>query len=224
MKSTQKKQTIPNRERLTESYMDQLQISGHPPVSVRKLCQDLDLSEKDFYSEFASLNAVEKHFWKDWMESLVTAVTSGKEWSEFSSKQRYLAFLFAFAGKALESRSLLEQRFGKLTYFCSPNSLDGLKKVFKNFVSDLVNQGIDGGEIAPRGVVGSLYPEVLYIHWRSVLNFFLKDESHGFERTDAFIEKTVEFAFDLLRTQAIDSAADLARFVLPQFAHFGEKN
>jgi hypothetical protein len=62
------------------------------------------------------------------------------------------------------------------------------------------------------------------VHWRSVLEYFLKDESQGFERTDAFIEKTVEFAFDLLRTQAIDSAADLARFLLPQIAHFGGRN
>jgi len=224
MKSTTKKHTIPNRERIMEVYMEELQNSGHPPVSVRRLCQDLDLSEKDFYREFTSLNMVEKHFWKDWMENLVTAVTSGKEWSAFSSKQRYLAFLFAFAGKALECRSLLEQRFGQLTYFCSPNSLEGLKNIFKIFISDLVNHGVDNGEIAPRGVVGSLYPEVLYIHWRSVLNYFLKDESHGFDRTDAFIEKTVEFAFDLLSTQAIDSAADLARFVLPQLAHFGDKN
>ena len=70
--------------------------------------------------------------------------------------------------------------------------------------------------------MGNVYPEVLYIHWRSVLEYFLKDESTRFERTDAFIEKTVELAFDLLRTQAVDSAADLIRFLLPQFTRFGK--
>ena len=53
------------------------------------------------------------------------------------------------------------------------------------------------------------------MHFRAVISFLIKDESQQFERTDAFIEKTVAFAFDVLRTQAIDSAFDLARFLVP---------
>jgi hypothetical protein len=42
------------------------------------------------------------------------------------------------------------------------------------------------------------------------------DDSKGFERTDAFVEKSAAVAFDLIRTQALDSAVDLARFLLPR--------
>lgn len=174
--------------------------------------------------EFPSLHAVENEFWKQWIEAIITGVKKGKEWSTFSSKEQYLAFLFAFAGEALERRSLLEQRFAKLTLLCSPDALKGLKSSFKSFAAELIDHGMENGEIARRGPLGDVYPEVLYIHWRSVLKYFLKDESQGFERTDAFIEKTVEFAFDLFRTQAVDSAADLIRFLLPQIAHFGKRS
>jgi hypothetical protein len=220
-KSGQKKN---HRSMISEAYMGNIRKDGHAPASVHRFCQDLGISEKDFYMAFPNLDSVEKHFWKAWIESIFTAVSAGKEWSSFSAKERYLAFLFAFTGEALEHRSLLEQRFGKLTLLCRPTSLDSLKNSFKDFASDLIHHGMDQGEIAHRGALGNLYPEVLYIHWRSVLEYFLKDDSEGFERTDAFIEKTVEFAFDLLRTQAIDSAADLARFLLPQIAHFGRRN
>ena len=209
---------------ISEAYMATLQKEGHAPVSVHRFCKDLGVEEKDFYMAFPNLHAVEKHFWRSWMETIIAAVSSGKEWTSFSAKERYLAFLFAFTGQALEQRSLLEQRFGKLTLLCNPSSLDGLKSSFKDFAGDLIQYGMEKGEIAHRGALGNLYPEVLYIHWRSVLEYFLKDESQGFERTDAFIEKTVEFAFDLFRTQAIDSAADLVRFLLPQLAHFGGRN
>jgi len=209
---------------ISEAYMATLQNEGRTPASVYRFCQDNGIKEKDFYTTFPNLNAVEKHFWKEWIEMIIDAVSSGKEWASFSARERYLAFLFAFSGEALEQRSLLEQRFGKLTLLCSPASLEGLKSSFKDFAGDLIQYGMENGEIANRGALGNLYPEVLYIHWRSVLEYFLKDESKGFERTDAFIEKTVEFAFDLLRTQVIDSAADLARFLLPQFACFGGKN
>jgi hypothetical protein len=220
-KSGQKKD---HRTMISEAYMATLRREGRAPSSTHRLCEDLGIGEKDFYAVFPNLNAVEKYFWKNWIESIIEAVSSGKEWTSFSSKERYLAFLFAFTGEALEQRSLLEQRFGKLTLLCSPSSLDGLKSSFKDFAGDVIHHGIEKGEIASRGAIGNFYPEVLYIHWRSVLEYFLKDESRGFEQTDAFVEKTVEFAFDLLRTQAIDSAADLARFLLPQIAHFGGKS
>jgi hypothetical protein len=70
-------------------------------------------------------------------------------------------------------------------------------------------------EIAERGRLSALYPEALYLHLRGAIDFNLRDESRGYERTDAFIEKTVAVAFDLLRTQVFDSALDLARFLIP---------
>ena len=210
------------RQSILDTYIAQLQKTGKTHISVHSLCLDLKIGEKEFYGEFPSLSAVEKHFWKGWIESIIDAVSSGKEWGAFSAKEQYLAFLFAFAGEALEHRSLLEQRFSNLTLLCSPDTLDGLKSSFKDFASGIIARGMESGEIAHRGPLGNVYPEVLYIHWRSVLEYFLKDESTRFERTDAFIEKTVELAFDLLRTQAVDSAADLIRFLLPQFTRFGK--
>jgi hypothetical protein len=93
--------------------------------------------------------------------------------------------------------------------------LNAFEEHFKTFASDIIDHGLSTGEIASRGPLQSLYPAVLYIHFRAVIAFLLKDESQRFERTDAFIEKTVAFAFDVIRTQAIDSAFDLARFLAP---------
>jgi hypothetical protein len=211
------------RQSILNAHIAHLQKTGKAYVSVHSLCLDLKIDEKEFYGEFPSLSAVEKHFWREWIEKIIDAVSSGKEWAEFSAKEQYLAFLFAFAGEALESRSLLEQRFSKLTLLCSPRALEGLKDSFKDFAGGIIAHGMETGEIAHRGPLGNAYPEVLYIHWRLVLEYFLKDESAGFQRTDAFIEKTVELAFDLLRTQAIDSAADLIRFLLPQIANLGKR-
>jgi ubiquinone biosynthesis protein COQ9 len=72
------------------------------------------------------------------------------------------------------------------------------------------------GEIAERGRLGGLYPQALYLHFRAVIDFYVKDTSPRYERTDAFVEKSVTLAFDLLRTQAIDSAFDLLRFLAPR--------
>ena len=46
-----------------------------------------------------------------------------------------------------------------------------------------------------------------------MVEFTLADDSSGFERTDAYIEKSVRLAFDVIGTQAVDSAFDLFRFL-----------
>jgi hypothetical protein len=79
-----------------------------------------------------------------------------------------------------------------------------------------VAKGVESGEIADRGRLTPLYPEALYFHLRSVIDFYLKDDSKRFERTDAFVEKSAAVAFDVIRTQALDSAVDLARFLVPR--------
>ena len=68
------------------------------------------------------------------------------------------------------------------------------------------------GEIASYGQGSRVYAQVFALHFLSVIDFWLRDESPGFERTDAFIEKTVRLATDLIGRGPIDSAVDLARF------------
>jgi tetracycline repressor-like protein len=41
----------------------------------------------------------------------------------------------------------------------------------------------------------------------------LQDDSEGYEQTDVFIKKTVKLAFELIRSQVIDSAFDLGKFL-----------
>jgi Tetracyclin repressor-like, C-terminal domain len=46
-----------------------------------------------------------------------------------------------------------------------------------------------------------------------ILDFWVKDKSKGFENTDAMIEKSVNTAFDLMGSTALDSVLDFAKFM-----------
>jgi len=52
-----------------------------------------------------------------------------------------------------------------------------------------------------------------WLQFMSVLLFWLKDESKGFNRTDVFIEKSLKFSFDLTDSNVISSFIDLNKFV-----------
>lgn len=203
------------RAKILAAFSAHMAEEGHAPRTVAKFCRELGITEVVFYRHFPSLPAVEKAFWRDWMAGVIGVVESGAEWAEFTARERYLAFLFALIQAATERRSLLLERFHDIAPLANPAALEGLRSEFLEFARRLVDHGIALGEIAERRGLKNLYPGILYAHLRWVIDYHLKDESEEFDRTDAFIEKTVRLAFDLFRTQAFDSAADLLRFLLP---------
>ena len=188
---------------------------GRPPRSVARFCKELGITEVIFYKHFPSLHAVEKAFWRHWITEVISAVEGGEDWEEFTARERYLSFLFALTQSAIARRSLLLERFHDISPISHPAGLEGMRSEFLEFAGRLIDRGTESGEIAERRGLSTLYPGILYVHLRWVIDQWLKDESEEFERTDAFIEKTVTLAFDLFRSQALDSAADLIRFLLP---------
>jgi AcrR family transcriptional regulator len=207
------------KEKFLVGFRDHVGRHGHPPASVIVLCEPLGLAERDFYAEFGSLEALESAFWEDLFTKTLAAAESGPEWEGFSARQRMLAFLFAFLEKSLDVRTVLLFRFRHLSPLANPDWLRGLERRFKDWANELVKQASASGEIAERGRLSGLYPSALYLLLRSVIDFNVKDTSARYERSDAFVEKSVNLAFDLLRTQAVDSAFDLLRFLAPWGRH-----
>lgn len=205
-----------DRTRILQAVGDHLREHGQPPASVFRLCQQLEISERTFFTHFPTLEAAEGAIWTDLMQRVVHAVESGPEWAEFSARQRLLAFYFAFGEESLGMRSILLARLGKCGALARPPWLRGFEELFREFAQRIVERGLAQEEIADRGQISSIYPGALYTQFRSIIDFHLKDVSPGYERTDAYIEKSVTLAFELLRKQALDAAFDLVRFLIPR--------
>ena len=81
----------------------------------------------------------------------------------------------------------------------------------------LVQEGLSTEEIAKRQLISDKYKYLLWAQPVSIFKFWVKDESDNFEETDALIEKTVNFSFDLMRSNSLDSFFDLAKFHVQHF-------
>ncbi len=203
------------RDRLIQAYIHHVLEEGRPPASVFKFCRSLEIAEKDFYQLFSSFPALEGQVWASWVEQTTAAITASPEWPNFNARQRMLTFFFAFFERAVEHRSFLLARFP-----CPKQRLTGeapavgaLKRRFEQFAESTLQHGVDSGEIASRGPLNRVYAPTFTELFLSAIDFHVRDESPGFERTDAYVEKTTLLAFDLLSRSAIESAIDLVRFV-----------
>ncbi len=200
------------------NYREYVLENGHAPPSVYAFAKSIEIGEREFFEAFASFEALEAGIWRKAVTDTIDGIQQGEEWSGFSAHQKLLTFHYAFCDRILDQRSFFLARFPRGSKGELPSrSLLPMREAFVTFARKLVAEGEEREEIACRGPLSKTYPEALFGHFLTVIEFNLADSSSKFERTDAYIEKSVRLAFDVIGTQALDSALDLVRFFSASF-------
>jgi len=103
-----------------------------------------------------------------------------------------------------------------------PAILSGVKPIFENFAEELINEGLESGELAERRFLSKRYKDALWLQFGFILNFWVGDDSIGFEKTDEAIEKGINVTFDLFQHSPIDNLLEYGKF-LSRNGKFKEK-
>lgn len=210
------KTTSASTDAIRSAYVDHLLTEGKQPASVYKFCLDLGIKEEAFYSHFGSFDAIEKDIWAGFINKSVSRLQSDKTFKSFTSREKILSFYFALFEELKNNRSFAIHQistFRKPELSLTPTYLKDFKKTFDEFISSTLEQGKGSGEVGTRPYLDKLYPQLFWMHLGFLLLFWREDESAGFEKTDAAIEKSVNLAFDLIGKGAVDSAFDFAKFL-----------
>ncbi len=205
-------------EKIRQSYLDYILKKGERPFSVYQLSQDLNMDEETFYQYFASLGAVERSVWQGFLEQTLERLQKDASYAEFTAREKLLAFFYTLIEVLKKNRSYVVfclKNLQKLRFFLTVGS--DFREQLGDYARQLIQEGIEGGEVISRLYISQHYHRALWWQLATVLYFWIKDESQDFERTDAFIEKSVHFKFDILGHTPIDSAWDMARFLFQEF-------
>ena len=196
---------------LIETYIRRVLRKGTPYPTVFKLCKKAGVDETAFYAHFPNLDAVAASAWLQPLNAAHEIVAADEEFEHFGLHNKIVSLLYTTLEQATAHRSFMLQAWPGLDVKSGP--LRDQARAYKQVVMPWIEQAVADGTIARRAAGPSVYARVFSAHYILVLDFWLKDESNQFERTDAFVEKTVTLAMDLIGKQAFDSALDLARFI-----------
>lgn len=203
-----------NREKCLKAYKEYWLEHGKAPASVYRFCKDNALKETDFYKTFASFDSLESQLWLAWFEEARLAVENEADFAEQGARQRMLAIYFTLIEVLQEERSFFLLRWPKGPCMGACKRLERMRSAFQSFAREAAAKGEADGEIASRGKPTEWFPRISSLHLGLILSFHSKDDSEAFQRTDAFIEKSVRLLFDAAAEQVIDSAFDLVRFLV----------
>lgn len=200
---------------IQNAYIDYVLTHGSKPASVYLFSKENGMTEDEFYNLYASFEGIENSIWTDVCEKVLLEVQGQKVWGKYSSREKILSFFYAYIELLKSKRSFVlhslkhsEHRVG------APPVLDGTKTIFESFASALVEEGVESGELANRRFLSSKYKDALWIQFGVILNFWAKDNSAGFEKTDEAIEKGVNLTFDLFAKSPLDSLFDYGKFMM----------
>ncbi|MEJ1929060.1 TetR family transcriptional regulator C-terminal domain-containing protein [Nostoc sp. NIES-2111] len=202
-------------EQFQEAYLDYVLTEGKPPVSVYALAKSLGADEQAFYAVYNNFTAVEQALWADLFTQTRERLTAEPAYAGYTVREKLLAFFFTWVEVLKPRRSfvLYSATTEKHTPFRTPAAMKELKRHFLAYADDLVNEGLDSGELVSRPLVSDRYAEGLWAQLVFVTHFWAQDTSTAFEQTDAAIEKAVRLGFELMGQNVVDAAADLAKFL-----------
>ncbi|MGV8880015.1 MAG: TetR family transcriptional regulator C-terminal domain-containing protein [Sphingobacteriaceae bacterium] len=211
------------KEKIQNAYMDYVLTHAEQPKSVYIFTRKQKSTEEAFYKHFGSFEGVEQSIWTDLMQKTIAEVQAQQIWIKYSSREKGLSLFYSFFELLKNTRSFAVYSAGQMPkHIGTPKLLQGLKTAFINFTIGILQEGLDSSELTERKFFSDRYKDTLWLQFSFILDFWLRDTSAGFEKTDEAIEKGLNVTFDLFQRSPIDNLLEYGKFLIKN-GGFSEK-
>lgn len=211
-------ENIITEEKIFELYGDYILNHGERPKNIYRFAKDNEFEEKDFYDYFSSFEQIEKSMLVNLFNKSVELGTEVNSSDKITSKEKLLNVYFIFFENMTMNRSLVLMILGK-DKLHSAKILNQLKETHRQFIKALDFNDWEMIQKAKDDVKNfheKAREEALWIHFVSSIEFWKKDTSPAFEKTDIFIEKTIDTGFELMDNAPFRKVVDLGKFLFKE--------
>jgi len=202
-------------ETVLSAYMNHILEHGTRPKNVFVFAKELKISEQEFYQHYASFDVLEQEVFTTFFTNTLELLHKNKDYSTFDSKNKLLSFYFTFFEIMNRNRSYIIHMLsqGKME---SMKSLAPLRKHFKAFIDDLELDSLDLVQENLNRIKAKSLSEIAWAQLLFTVKFWLSDTSPGFEKTDVFIEKSINTTVDLVASKPFEGLIDLGKFLFKE--------
>lgn len=213
------------KNKLTETdiiayYMDHVLEHHEKPKSVYSFSKKNSFEESEFYNFFGSFEALEKRIFTVFYQNTIDALENNDDYKTFDARNKLLSFYFTFFETLTANRSYVFYALNShKNTLKSLSLLSGLKQHFSKYIANLDIETLDIKEARIEKIQAKALQESAWFQWLVTLKFWLEDTSAGFEKTDIFIEKSVNASFDIINIAPLKSVIDFGKFLFKEKMH-----
>lgn len=211
-----KKKTI-TKEDIVSKYMNEVLEKGTKPKSVYHFAKENDFTEAEFYSFFGTLEGLEKEIFRLFFENTVDLLHKNGDYLEYDMKNKMLSFYFTFFEILTANRSYVLQVL-KMDKNPLKNlvQLTLLRDNFRNYVSEILTDDYRLEQEKLQKFQEKAIQESAWLQLMLTIKFWMEDESAAFEKTDIFIEKSVNASFELMNVAPMNHLIDFGKFLFKE--------
>jgi len=201
-------------KKIREHYINYINEHQKRPSSIPKFMESIEETDATFYKYYHSFAEIDKLAWKEFFDVTLASIQSGEEYMAFPVSDKMQVFFFTLFNVLQENGVYVKFTFEDTQFWeFTPSCLSLFHENFNFFAQDIVNEGIESGDIAARPFLSDYYVGLLWGQALLILSTWVADTSEEYERSDAAVEKSTTFAFDILGKGLFDSGFDLIKFV-----------
>ena len=205
------------KEDIISMYMDYLLEEGAQPASVYKFAKMNNFDEALFYQFFGSFEALEQTIFRAFFDNAHALLEKSDDYQSYDARNKLLSFYYTFFEILTANRSYVSHVLnGHKDQLKKVKALSELKKAFTNYIETLEIDTIDVKQEQLEKIQKRSIEESAWLQLLIIVKFWLDDTSPSFEKTDIFIEKSINTSFDLLNTQPLRSIIDLGKFIFKE--------
>lgn len=197
-------------------------LNAEIPKNVYVFCKKHNIEEPAFYKFFNSISQLENGVWNAFYENTIELLHQNESFQTYDDQQKLISFYFTFFEVLTLNRSYVIEVLPKeFNEFQKLKQLEGLRKSFKNFVSEELEIKQPSGILEQlTKYTGNIAQEGYWIQLLFILHFWVHDTSESFEKTDILIEKIVTTSADLIPTKPLENLLDLGKFLFKEKFQF----
>ena len=211
-----KKKNI-SKQNIITLYMDYILEHNENPKSVYAFSKHHNFEESKFYEFFATFEAIEKGVFEAFFENSITVLEKSEDYQIFDARNKLLSFYYTFFENLTANRSYVIYSLNRhKNGLKGLKVLSGLKHHFTKYIEHLGIQMLDVKQEQLEKIQDRSLKETAWFQLLITMKFWLDDTSTSFEKTDIFIEKSVNTTFDVLDVAPLKSVIDLGKFLFKE--------
>jgi hypothetical protein len=206
-----------SKDKIVSMYMDYVLEHNEKPKSVYQFSKLNNITEKEFYNYFGTIESIEKEIFNVFYEKTIGLLQKDKDFETYDMRSKLLSFNFTFFELLTANRSYvlmsLKESGNQLK---SLKQLSGLKSSYKEFVSEIITDDIRTKEERFQNFQEKAILESSWFQLLLTMKFWIDDTSPALEKTDIYIEKSINTAFELMNVAPLDSLIDFGKFIFKE--------
>jgi hypothetical protein len=201
---------------LIKMYVDYILKHDKKPISIYLFAKENNFEEAVFYKHYANFNTLEQRIFKSFIEQTIELLGKSEDYINYDARNKLLSFYFTFFELLTANRSYVAYTLNNNSKIKIIKLFTTFKKVFKDYIGTLEIERIDIHQKQLVCLQHTCLKEGAWIQLMLTLKFWLDDTSPSFEKTDMFIEKSINTSFDIINIQPLKSFIDFGKFIFKE--------